>query len=66
MRRALKIMAAAVLIWASLALTVAIHDQAQVAQLDRAYADWESQRAASVATVSETEDADIERLGLTD
>ena len=64
--RALKLMAAAALIWASLALTVAIHDQAQAAQLDRAYADWESQRAASVATVSETEDADIERLGLTD
>lgn len=64
--RALKIMAAAVLIWASLALTVAIHDQAQAAQLDRAYADWESQRADSIAAISGPEDAELERLGLTD
>lgn len=64
--RALKLMAAAVLIWASLALTVAIHDQAQAAQLDRAYADWESQRAGSIAAISETESAELERLGLAD
>lgn len=64
--RALKLMAAAALIWASLALTVAIHDQAQAAQLDRAYADWESQRAGSTAAISETESAELERLGLTD
>lgn len=64
--RALKLMAAAVLIWASLALTVTIHDQTQAAQLDCAYADWESQRTEAIAAISETEDADLERLGLAD
>ncbi len=64
--RALKLVAAAVLIWAACTLTATIHDQAQAAQLDRARAAIEAQRAEAVADIHETEDAELKRLGIYD
>lgn len=64
LHRAVRVMAAAVLIWAACALSTAIHDQAQAARLDRARAAFEAQRAEAVQAIRETEDLDLKRLGL--
>lgn len=66
LRRAVRVMAAAVLIWAACALSTAIHDQSQAARIDRARAEFEVQHAEAVQAIRETEDLDLKRLGLID
>lgn len=66
MRRALKLIALAVLVWAACAGCATIRDRAQAERLERARESIEAGREAAVAAISETENAELERLGLTD
>ena len=66
MRRALKLIALAVLILAICRATSAIHDAKVSADLARIWEQREAQRLEAVQAIRETEDADLKRLGLTD
>lgn len=66
MRRALRALAVAVLVWAACAGCATLRDRAQAERLDRARESIEAGREAAVAAISETENAELERLGLTD
>ena len=66
MRRALKLIALAVLMLAICRATSAIHDARVSANLARIWEQREAQRLEAVQAIRETEDADLKRLGLTD
>lgn len=66
MRRALKLIALAVLMLAICRATSAIHDARVSADLARIWEQREAQRIEAVQAIRETEDADLKRLGLTD
>ncbi len=66
MRRALKLIALAVLVWAACAGCATIRDRAQAERLERARESIEAGREAAISAISETEDAELKRLGLTD
>ena len=66
MRRALKLIALAVLVWAACAGGATIRDRAQAERLERARESIEAGREAAISAISETEDAELKRLGLTD
>ena len=66
MRRALKLIALAVLMLAICCATSAIHDAKVSADLARIWEQREAQRLEAVQAIRETEDADLKRLGLTD
>lgn len=66
MRRALKLIALAVLMLAICRATSAIHDARVSADLARIWEQSEAQRLEAVQAIRETEDADLKRLGLTD
>ncbi|WP_281657199.1 hypothetical protein [Collinsella stercoris] len=66
MRRALKLIALAVLMLAICRATSAIHDAKVSADLARIWEQREAQRLEAVQAIRETEDADLKRLGLTD
>lgn len=66
MRRALKLIAMAVLMLAICRATSAIHDARVSADLARIWEQREAQRLEAVQAIRETEDADLKRLGLTD
>ena len=66
MRRALKLIALAVLMLAICRATSAIHDAKVSADLARIWEQREAQRIEAVQAIRETEDADLKRLGLTD
>lgn len=64
MRRALKLIALAVLMLAICRATSAIHDARVSADLARIWEQREAQRLEAVQAIRETEDADLKRLGL--
>lgn len=64
--RALKLIAMAVLMLAICRATSEIHDAQVSADLARIWEQREVQRLEAVAAISETEDAELKRLGLTD
>lgn len=64
MRRVACAVAVAVLIWAACGLAATIHDAGQAARLARAREAMEARRAEAAAAISETENAELERLGL--
>lgn len=64
--RALKLIALAVLILAICRATSAIHDARVSADLARIWEQREAQRAEAVQAIHETENAELERLGLAD
>lgn len=66
MRRALKLIAAAVLMLTICRATSAIHDARVSADLARIWEQREAQRLEAVQAIRETEDANLKRLGLTD
>lgn len=66
MRRALKLIALAVLMLAICRATSAIHDARVSADLARICEQREAQRLEAVAAIRETEDAELKRLGLID
>lgn len=66
MRRALKLIALAVLMLAICRATSEIHDAQVSADLARIWEQREAQRLEAVQAIRETEDADLKRLGLTD
>ena len=66
MRRALKLIALAVLMLAICRATSAIHDARVSADLARIWEQREAQRLEAVQAIRETEDAELKRLGLTD
>lgn len=66
MRRALKLIALAVLMLAICRATSAIHDARVSADLARIWEQREAQHLEAVQAIRETEDADLKRLGLTD
>lgn len=66
MRRALKLIAIAALMLAICRATSAIHDARVSADLARIWEQREAQRLEAVAAISETEDVELKRLGLTD
>lgn len=66
MRRALKLIALAVLMLSICRATSAIHDAKVSADLARIWEQREAQRLEAVQAIRETEDADLKRLGLTD
>lgn len=66
MRRALKLIALAVLMLAICRATSAIHDARVSADLARIWEQREAQRLEAVQAIRETEGADLKRLGLTD
>lgn len=66
MRRALKLIALAVIMLAICRATSAIHDARVSADLARIWEQREAQRLEAVQAIRETEDADLKRLGLTD
>ena len=66
MRRALKLIALAVLMLAICRATSSIHDARVSADLARIWEQREAQRLEAVQAIRETEDADLKRLGLTD
>lgn len=66
MRRALKLIALAVLMLAICRATSAIHDARVSADLARIWEQREAQRLEAVQAIRETEDANLKRLGLTD
>lgn len=66
MRRALRALAVAVLVWAACAGCATLRDRAQAERLDRARESIEAGREAAISAISETEGAEFERLGLTD
>lgn len=66
MRRALRALAVAVIVWTACAGCATLRDRAQDDQLDRARESIEAGREAAISAISETEGAEFERLGLTD
>lgn len=64
--RALKLIALAVLMLTICRATSAIHDAQVSADLARIWEQREGQRLEAVQAIRETEDAELERLGLTD
>ena len=66
MRRALKLIALAALMLTICRATSAIHDARVSADLARTWEQREAQRLEAVAAISETEDVELKRLGLTD
>lgn len=66
MRRALKLVALAVLMLAICRATSAIHDARVSADLARIWEQREAQRLEAVAAISDTEDVELKRLGLID
>ena len=64
--RAVKLIALAVLMLAICRATSAIHDAQVSADLARIWEQREAQRAEAIAAISETEDAELKRLGLID
>ena len=64
--RALKLIAAAVLMLAICRATSELHDARVSADLARIWEQREAQRTEAVAAISETEDAELKRLGLAD
>lgn len=66
MRRALKLIALAVLMLAICRATSEIHDAQVSADLARIWEQREDQRLEAVQAIRETEDANLKRLGLTD
>lgn len=66
MRRALRALAVAVLVWAACAGCATLRDRAQAERLDRARESIEAGREAAISAISETEGAELKRLGLTD
>lgn len=66
MRRALKLIALAVLMLAICRATSEIHDAQVSADLARVWEQREAQRLEAVQAIRETEDANLKRLGLTD
>ena len=66
MRRALKLIALAALMLAICRATSELHDAQVSADLARIWEQREGQRLEAVQAIHETEDAELERLGLTD
>lgn len=66
MRRALRALAVAVLVWAACAGCATLRDRAQAERLDWARESIEAGREAAISAISETEGAELKRLGLTD
>lgn len=64
--RALKLIAAAVLMLAICRASSAIHDARVSADLARIWEQREAQRLEAVQAIHETEDAELKRLGLAD
>lgn len=64
--RALKMIAAAVLILAICRAASAIHDAGVSAELAQIWEQREAQRLEAVQAIHETEDVELKRLGLTD
>ena len=64
--RALKLIALAVLMLAICRATSELHDAQVSADLARIWEQREGQRLEAVQAIHETEDAELERLGLTD
>ncbi len=64
--RALKMIAAAVLVLTICRATSAIHDAGVSAELAQIWEQREAQRLEAVQAIHETEDTELKRLGLTD
>ena len=64
--RALKLIAAAVLMLAICRASSAIHDARVSADLARIWEQREAQRLEAVQAIHESEDVELKRLGLTD
>lgn len=65
-KRALKLIALAILMLAICRATAAIHDARVSSDLARIWEQREAQRLDAVAAISDTEDMELKRLGLVD